>query len=151
LLSVVILILHTKKLILPIQKKTKNLPIERAWMDTFTDHGYIDVFRQFNKESDQYSWWTYRTNARGRNIGWRIDYFFVNNEFLPNLKNAFIMQVWILKSFVLLFLQLHLRAYTSSDPIQEVLQYHQMLKVPFVLCKYNRVNRSLNVVFHRMV
>jgi len=74
------------------EKYSGFLPIERAWMDTFIDHGYVDTFRHFNKELNQYSWWAYRTNARERNVGWRIDYFFVNKEFLPNIKNAFIMQ-----------------------------------------------------------
>ena len=68
------------------------LPIERAWMDTFTDHGYVDTFRHFNKEPKQYSWWSMRTAARVRNVGWRLDYFFVNKEFLPKVKNAFILQ-----------------------------------------------------------
>jgi len=68
------------------------LPIERAWIDTFIDHGYIDTFRQFHTEPNQYSWWDLKTSARTRNVGWRIDYFFVNKEFLPKLKNAFITQ-----------------------------------------------------------
>ncbi|HPR18397.1 MAG TPA: exodeoxyribonuclease III [Candidatus Cloacimonadota bacterium] len=68
------------------------LPIERAWMDKIIEHGWIDTFRRFNQESDQYSWWTYRFGARDRNVGWRIDYFFTNNENLKNIKNAFIRQ-----------------------------------------------------------
>lgn len=68
------------------------LPVERAWIDTFIDHGYIDTFRNFNQEPDQYSWWDLKTKARERNVGWRIDYFFVNKEFLSHIKNAFIMQ-----------------------------------------------------------
>lgn len=74
------------------ENRSGFLPIERAWMDTFVDHGYIDTFRHFNKESNQYSWWDLKTRSRERNVGWRIDYFFVNNEFLPHLKKAFIMQ-----------------------------------------------------------
>ena len=74
------------------EKFSGFLPIERAWIDTFIDHGYVDTFRQFNKEPEQYSWWAIRTRARERNIGWRLDYFFVNKEFLPKVKNAFIMQ-----------------------------------------------------------
>jgi exodeoxyribonuclease-3 len=68
------------------------LAIERAWIDTFIDHGYVDTFRLFNTEPNQYSWWDLKTGARARNVGWRIDYFFVNKEFLPKVKNAFIFQ-----------------------------------------------------------
>jgi len=68
------------------------LPIERAWIDRFIEHGYTDTFRQYNEKPDQYSWWSMRTKARERNVGWRIDYFFVNNSFLSNVKNAFILQ-----------------------------------------------------------
>ncbi|MFW6120843.1 MAG: exodeoxyribonuclease III [Petrotogales bacterium] len=68
------------------------LPIERAWIDTYIDHGYVDTFRHFNKKPDQYSWWDLKSKARERNVGWRIDYFFVNKEFLPYIKKAFIMQ-----------------------------------------------------------
>jgi exodeoxyribonuclease-3 len=68
------------------------LPVERAWIDTFVDHGYVDTFRVFNKEADQYSWWDLKTRARERNVGWRIDYFFVDKEFLPCVKTGFILQ-----------------------------------------------------------
>jgi len=68
------------------------LPIERAWLDTLIDHGYVDTFRRYNKEPNQFTWWDLKTAARARNVGWRIDYFFVNEEFLPQVKNAFILQ-----------------------------------------------------------
>lgn len=68
------------------------LPIERAWMDIFVDHGYVDTFRHFNKKPNQYSWWDLKTRARERNVGWRIDYFFVHKDFLPKVKAAFILQ-----------------------------------------------------------
>ncbi len=74
------------------ENRSGFLPIERAWIDTFTDHGYVDTFRHFSKEPNQYSWWDMKTRSRERNIGWRIDYFFVNKEFLPSIKKAFIMQ-----------------------------------------------------------
>jgi len=74
------------------EKVSGFLPIERAWIDTFIDHGYVDTFRYFNKEPSQYSWWDMKTNARERNVGWRIDYFFVNKEFLSHVKKAFILQ-----------------------------------------------------------
>ena len=68
------------------------LPIEREWIDKFIANGYVDTFRMFNTEPEQYSWWTYRFKARERNIGWRIDYHFVSEDFVSNVKNAFIMQ-----------------------------------------------------------
>jgi exodeoxyribonuclease-3 len=64
---------------------------ERAWMDTFTEAGYIDTFRKFNQEPDQYTWWSYRFNARGRNIGWRIDYFCVDPASEERVKGAGIL------------------------------------------------------------
>ncbi len=67
------------------------LPIERAWIDKFVAHGYIDTFRHFHKEPDQYTWWDYKTKARERNAGWRLDYFFVSENLLPALAEAFIM------------------------------------------------------------
>ena len=73
------------------EKISGFLPIERAWIDKFIEHGYTDTFRYFNKQPNQYSWWDLKTKARQRNVGWRIDYFFVNNEFVPKVKKAFIM------------------------------------------------------------
>ncbi len=73
------------------EKISGFLPIERAWIDTFLDHGYVDTFRYFNKKPNNYTWWSMRTRARERNVGWRLDYFFVNAEFIKNVKNAFIM------------------------------------------------------------
>ncbi len=73
------------------ENRSGFLPVERAWLDTFIDHGYIDTFRYFNKEPENYTWWDQKTKARERNVGWRIDYFFVNKEFLPKIKKAFIL------------------------------------------------------------
>ncbi|MEW6526425.1 MAG: exodeoxyribonuclease III [Spirochaetota bacterium] len=67
------------------------LPEERAWIDTFIAKGYTDTFRLFIKEGGHYSWWDYKTKARERNIGWRIDYFFVSNDLVPKVKDAFIL------------------------------------------------------------
>lgn len=53
---------------------------EREWMSEFLNDGYVDTFRMFNREPDNYTWWTYRFNARSRNIGWRIDYFVVSED-----------------------------------------------------------------------
>jgi len=68
------------------------LPIERAWMDKLEDHGYLDTFRLFYPDvPDRYSWWSYRTNARPRNIGWRIDYFYISPDLKENVRDAFIL------------------------------------------------------------
>ena len=65
------------------------LPIERAWMDKFVEHGYIDTFRHFHPDvPDQYSWWNMRARARERNVGWRIDYFFASEELKGHLAAA---------------------------------------------------------------
>ena len=67
------------------------LPIEREWIDRFVSHGYVDTFRHFNKEPAQYTWWDLKSGARARNVGWRIDYFFVSEDLMPPVKDAFIM------------------------------------------------------------
>jgi len=67
------------------------LPIEREWIDKFISHGYVDTFRHFNKEPQQYTWWDLKSGARARNVGWRIDYFFVSENLLPDVSSAFIM------------------------------------------------------------
>lgn len=67
------------------------LPVEREWMDKFVENGYIDTFREFNKEGGNYTYWDPITRARERNVGWRIDYFFISPNLLKNLKKAFIM------------------------------------------------------------
>ena len=72
-------------------KKTGFLPEERAWMDKWVAHGYADTFRHFNKEPQQYSYWDIKTGARARNVGWRIDYFFVSENLLPQVTKAFIL------------------------------------------------------------
>jgi len=67
-------------------------PQERKWMDKFISKGYVDTFREFEKGPGHYTWWTYRFNARKRNIGWRVDYFIVSKQFMKHVKNAFILK-----------------------------------------------------------
>ena len=73
------------------EKVSGFLPEERAWIDKFLSNGYLDTFRMFNKEPDHYTWWDMITRARERNVGWRIDYFYVNEEFKKKVKDAFIL------------------------------------------------------------
>lgn len=61
-------------------------------MDRFTQGGLVDTFRYFYPDvTDKYSWWSYRAGARGKNVGWRIDYFLVSKSFMPQVKDAFIL------------------------------------------------------------
>lgn len=76
-------------------KSNKNtsgfLPEERAWMDKFTESGFIDSFRKFNEEPHNYTWWSYRANSRSKNLGWRIDYHMVTAPMENQLKSSIIL------------------------------------------------------------
>lgn len=67
------------------------LPIERAWMDKLTQQGWVDSYRYLHRDKVEYSWWSQRSGARQRNVGWRIDYFFVDQALAGNIKKAFIL------------------------------------------------------------
>ena len=73
------------------EKVSGFLPEERAWIDKFLDHGFLDTLRMFDDSPGRYSWWDYKTRARERNIGWRIDYFFVSDDLRKSVKSAFIL------------------------------------------------------------
>lgn len=77
----------------PIRNATVSgfLPEERAWLSSFIDSGFIDSFRHFNKEPHNYTWWSYRANARNNNKGWRIDYHMVTKPLESKLKRAVIL------------------------------------------------------------
>ena len=64
------------------------LPQEREWIDKFLDAGFIDTFRLFNNEPEQYTWWDMVTRARERNVGWRIDYFYISESLRKNILSA---------------------------------------------------------------
>jgi exodeoxyribonuclease-3 len=68
------------------------LPEERDWFDQFVNLGYVDSFRHFNQDPHHYSWWSYRAGARGKNLGWRIDYNMVTENLKDNLKRSVILQ-----------------------------------------------------------
>jgi len=66
------------------------MPEERAWVENFLEHGFVDVYRQLYPDRVQYTWWTYRMAARQRNVGWRIDYFLVSEKLAARVKDVII-------------------------------------------------------------
>ena len=74
------------------EKISGFLPEERAWMDRLVDKGFIDTFRIFHAEGESYTWWSPLTRARERNVGWRIDYFFVSENLQKAVQSAFILK-----------------------------------------------------------
>lgn len=73
------------------EKTTGFLPEERDWIDRFLREGFVDSFRHVNGDvAEKYTWWSYRNFGRSRNTGWRLDYFFVSEELVPNIRDAWI-------------------------------------------------------------
>ena len=66
------------------------MPEERAWVQNFLEHGFVDAYRHFYPDRIQYTWWTYRFSARQRGVGWRIDYFLISAALVPHLKDVVI-------------------------------------------------------------
>ena len=77
----------------PVRNKNVSgfLPEERKWLDNFINSGFEDSFRLFNQGAHNYSWWSYRSNARSNNKGWRIDYNLVSKSLVGKLKDSFIL------------------------------------------------------------
>jgi exodeoxyribonuclease-3 len=73
------------------QNTSGFLPVERNWLGQFIDSGFIDSFRYLNKEPHNYTWWSYRANARNNNKGWRIDYHMVSEPLKDRIKRAYIL------------------------------------------------------------
>ncbi|HYE76913.1 MAG TPA: exodeoxyribonuclease III, partial [bacterium] len=67
-------------------------PQERAWFTAFLEAGYVDSFRERVNEGGHYTWWTYRHNARERNIGWRLDYFLISQALTSRLADSRILR-----------------------------------------------------------
>jgi exodeoxyribonuclease-3 len=72
------------------EKTSGFLPEEREWVQKFLDHGFVDAYRHLYPDKVEYTWWTYRLNARKRGIGWRLDYFLVSENLLPRVKDVII-------------------------------------------------------------
>lgn len=77
----------------PVRNATMSgfLPEEREWFTSFLNRGFIDSFRELVKETDHYSWWSYRAGARANNKGWRIDYHIITEALRPQLQHASIL------------------------------------------------------------
>lgn len=77
----------------PVRNKNVSgfLPVEREWLGSFIDSGFIDSFRYFNKEAHQYTWWSYRANSRNNNKGWRLDYGMVSKTLEQRLVRSAIL------------------------------------------------------------
>jgi exodeoxyribonuclease-3 len=67
------------------QKTSGFLPEERAWIDTYLSHGFVDVYRWLYPDKVEYTWWTYLMNARKNNVGWRLDYFLISESLLDKV------------------------------------------------------------------
>lgn len=72
------------------EKTSGFLPEERAWIDRYLEQGFVDVYRALYPEKVGYTWWTYRLNARQRNIGWRLDYFLVSEPLMDHITDTVI-------------------------------------------------------------
>ncbi len=72
-------------------KRSGFLPIEREWLDRLVASGFVDTFRMFNSEGGHYTYWDMKTRARERNVGWRLDYFFVSDNLQDAVVDASIL------------------------------------------------------------
>ncbi len=68
---------------------TGFLPEERAWIDKLLLNGFVDIFREFQPGPHHYTWWSYRAGARRKNVGWRIDYFFITPDLKDRVKRIY--------------------------------------------------------------
>ena len=70
------------------QKTSGFLPEERAWVDTYLSHGFVDIYRMLFPDRVEYTWWTYLANARQNNTGWRLDYFLISESLAPSVRDV---------------------------------------------------------------
>jgi len=72
------------------QNTSGFMPVEREWVSRYLDHGFVDIYRYRYPERVEYTWWTYRMNARQRDIGWRLDYFLVSERLVEQVQDVVI-------------------------------------------------------------
>ena len=73
------------------EKNTGFLPEERVWIDRYLENGLVDIYRKLNPKKVAYTWWTYRMNARARNIGWRLDYFLISESLVDRVEKLVVL------------------------------------------------------------
>jgi exodeoxyribonuclease-3 len=73
------------------EKTSGFMPVERAWIDKYLEHGFVDIYRNLYPEREEYTWWTYRMNARARNVGWRLDYYLVSEALVDQVEDVTIL------------------------------------------------------------
>ncbi len=71
---------------------TGFLPEERVWIDKYLEQNFVDAYRRLYPDTVEYTWWSYRMNARAKNIGWRLDYFLVSTELMPRVKDVVVLK-----------------------------------------------------------
>ena len=71
-------------------KTSGFMPIEREWIDKYLEHGFVDAYRRLYPEKIEYTWWTYRFGARGRNVGWRLDYYMVSEALMSRVQDVIV-------------------------------------------------------------
>ena len=71
-------------------KTSGFLPEEREWVTRYLEHGFVDIYRRLYPQRVQYTWWTYISNARQRNVGWRLDYFLISEALVPRVKDVIV-------------------------------------------------------------
>lgn len=93
----------------PVRNKTVSgfLPEERAWMTKLLENGFVDSFRHLNKEPHNYTWWSYRANARANNKGWRLDYALVGEAAKDRIERATILNKAVHSDHCPILLELH--------------------------------------------
>lgn len=72
------------------ENNTGFMPEEREWITRYLEHGFVDAYRRLYPDRVQYTWWTYRMNARAKNVGWRLDYFLVSEALMPQVADVIV-------------------------------------------------------------
>ena len=106
-------------------KTSGFLPEERAWMDRLLENGFVDTFRAQHPDEVKWSWWDQKTRARERNVGWRIDYFFVSRDLMSKVSSSFIDDQVMGSDHCPIGIEMDSTAEVNARPEQQVLDLRQ--------------------------